>query len=79
VHGQPFFAVHIFPFEMTTANMRKHRRSTWFAFWNNLKQGYDRFFLDGHVPPEVTVSNGNYHFKPGCLPDSIHHNAADAL
>jgi murein L,D-transpeptidase YafK len=76
-HGQSFFPVHVFPFEMTAANMKRHRHSSWFGFWNNLKQGYDRFILDGHVPPEATVRNGRYHFKPGCLPNSIRHDAAD--
>jgi murein L,D-transpeptidase YafK len=67
-HGQPGFSVHIFPFEMRAENMKHHRNSSWFAFWNNLKQGYDRFQIDGHVPPAVTVKNGHYYFKPGRLP-----------
>jgi murein L,D-transpeptidase YafK len=42
-NGQPYFIVHIFPFEMTPENMERHRRSKWFDFWRKLKADYDRF------------------------------------
>ena len=41
--GQPSFHVHIFPFRMTDVNMRRHRESEWYPFWENLKEGYDHF------------------------------------
>ncbi len=62
-NGQPFFRVHIFPFKMTPRNMRRHRDSKWYPFWENLKQGYDFFEQGGHVPPNVDVKKGHYVFN----------------
>jgi len=62
-NGQPFFRVHIFPFKMTGANMRKHEKSKWYPFWLNLKEGYDYFENNGHIPPDVSVKNKRYNFK----------------
>lgn len=59
--GQPFFRVHAFPFRMTAARMRAAEDVRWEAFWANLKTGYDAF-EDGHVPPDVRVRDGIYHF-----------------
>jgi murein L,D-transpeptidase YafK len=42
-NGQPYFMVHIFPFDMTAANMRRHRHSEWIDFWRLLKAENDRF------------------------------------
>ena len=63
-NGQPFFNVHIFPFRMTSANMRKHRKSKWFGFWRNLKEGYD-IFEQTKKPPQVSVKGKRY----VCAPD----------
>jgi murein L,D-transpeptidase YafK len=41
--GQPYFEVHIFPFEMTPENMNRHRGSKWFDFWSGLQAEYERF------------------------------------
>ena len=60
--GQPFFRVHIFPFRMTTENMERHRRSRWYDFWENLKEGYDFFERSGR-PPNVEVHQGRYVFE----------------
>jgi murein L,D-transpeptidase YafK len=57
--GQPRFAVHIFPFRPTTANMRRHSGSRWSAFWNDLKRGHD-VFEQHRRPPRVTVRNRRY-------------------
>ena len=57
--GQDEVPVHIFPFRMTRANMDAHAGSRWFAFWQNLKTGYDAFERDRR-PPEVTVSGKSY-------------------
>lgn len=62
-NGQPFFRVHIFPFKMTDNNIRKHKKTKWYPFWLNLKQGYDYFENNGHVPPDVSVKNKKYSFK----------------
>ena len=60
--GQPFFRVHIFPFEMTEANLKKHSDSPWISFWRNLKVGYDHF-ESKHRPPNVKVKNKMYIFE----------------
>lgn len=60
--GQPFFRVHIFPFRMTRKNMKMHKRSEWYRFWKNLKQGYDIFETD-RKPPNVIVKNKRYVFE----------------
>ena len=61
-NGQPFLRVHCFPFRMTPANMARYRDSTWRAFWQNLKQGYDFFERTGR-PPNVRVNDGRYVFE----------------
>lgn len=60
-NGQPYFRVHVFPFEMTREAMERHRRSRWIGFWNNLKEGHDGFVRTGR-PPNVEVRNGRYLF-----------------
>lgn len=60
--GQPFFRVHIFPFQMTEENMERFTGDKWYSFWQNLKQGYD-FFEEKRVPPNVKVEKGVYVFN----------------
>ncbi|MBI5557662.1 MAG: murein L,D-transpeptidase [Deltaproteobacteria bacterium] len=62
-NGQHSFQVHIFPFRMTTASMKKHKKSKWLAFWKNLKEGYD-FFEETHTPPKISVAESRYVFAP---------------
>jgi murein L,D-transpeptidase YafK len=57
--GQQAFAVHIFPFRMTAENLRKHGKSPWTSFWNDLKTGYDSFEKHRR-PPRITVANRRY-------------------
>jgi len=57
--GQSSFAVHIFPFRLTDANMKKFSSSPWIGFWKNLKEGYDAFEKTGQIP-EITVAGGRY-------------------
>ena len=66
-NGQPFFRVHLFPFRMTEARMKKAAGSEWIDFWNNLKQGHDHF-EEHRVPPETTVAKGRYTFKASAVP-----------
>jgi murein L,D-transpeptidase YafK len=61
-NGQPFFRIHIFPFKMTSENMKKHKNSKWYSFWENLKEGHDLFEKNGNNPPNVEVKNGKYVF-----------------
>jgi len=62
--GQPFFRVHIFPFRMIAENLSRYEDSEWYQFWTNLKEGYDYFEQNGHIPPNVTVRNKRYVFGP---------------
>lgn len=58
-NGQSFFSVHIFPFRMTDSNMKHHEKSKWYPFWKNLKEGYDVFEINRHVP-NITVKEKQY-------------------
>jgi murein L,D-transpeptidase YafK len=60
--GQKAFAVHVFPFRMTTKKMAAHETSPWVEFWKNLKVGYDLFQKD-KVPPKVSVKKKQYAFE----------------
>ncbi|MEM1370845.1 MAG: murein L,D-transpeptidase family protein [Pseudomonadota bacterium] len=66
--GQERFHVHAFPFRMTGANMRRHRKHHWYNFWRTLKVGYDHFELH-RMPPQVAVCERDYkvnvHLPPG--------------
>jgi murein L,D-transpeptidase YafK len=59
--GQERVEVHTFPFRMTEANLAAHAESSWYDFWMNLKDGYDRFERT-HVPPRVSVCGRRYVF-----------------
>ena len=62
-NGQQFFRVHIFPFRMTETNMKKHKRSKWLGFWQNLKEGYD-YFEQTKTPPQINVKGKKYVCEP---------------
>lgn len=66
--GQRFFRVHIFPFEMTAENMKRHASSEWTNFWQNLREGYDFFEQHDHNPPNVEVRGGRYVFEAAAGP-----------
>lgn len=65
-HDQDSFAVHIFPFRMTEANMQQHRKNPWYPFWRNLQEGYDLFERTAN-PPRVAVDENRYIFNPANL------------
>lgn len=60
--GQAYFRVHIFPFRMTDERMQKAAADANGKFWENLKEGYERF-EETHIPPEVSVRDGCYQFQ----------------
>ena len=60
--GQRFIRVHIFPFEMTPENLEARRNNPNYAFWRNLKTGWDWFERE-KTPPNVTVRNKAYIFN----------------
>ena len=59
--GQARFRVHVLPFRMTDKRMGKAAGSPWEKFWQNLKEGYDRFEKT-RIPPETSVHDGRYQF-----------------
>ncbi|WP_067335232.1 L,D-transpeptidase family protein [Stappia indica] len=59
--GQSAFQVQVFPFRMTPENMARHRNDGNFAFWSNLKTGYDIFEVT-RQPPKVSMCGGRYVF-----------------
>lgn len=69
--GQRSFQVQAFPFRMTPANMARHRNDPNYAFWQNLKQGYDIFEVT-RQPPQVGYCGRGYAFSSrsgGPVPD----------
>ena len=59
--GQREFQLQAYPFRMTALNMAKHRNNPNFAFWKQLKQGYDAFQAT-HQEPKVAVCEKHYVF-----------------
>ncbi len=52
--GQAMFPVHVFPFEMTDARLRKAAGSEWHGFWKQLQAGW-RAFEQTRRPPAISV------------------------
>ena len=59
--GQKEFQFQAFPFHMTALNMAKHRNNPNFAFWKEIKEGYDDFEAT-HQEPKVAVCDKRYVF-----------------
>ncbi|HHY49192.1 MAG TPA: murein L,D-transpeptidase [Alphaproteobacteria bacterium] len=59
--GNPSVQLQIFPFRMTPQNLARHASSPHFSFWQNLKEGYDRFEL-ARRPPVWDVCEKRYVF-----------------
>lgn len=67
-NGQTQVPVHIFPCRMNDVNMQalKNHYKTNVAllqFWTNLKQGYDFFRVNNHLPTVSINKNGFYSFR----------------
>ncbi|WP_173043000.1 murein L,D-transpeptidase family protein [Bosea sp. ANAM02] len=61
--GQRSFQVQALPFRMTAENMARHRTDPNFAFWQNLKEGYDHFEAT-RQPPSLAFCGRRYVFNP---------------
>lgn len=59
--GQTAFQVQAFPFRMTPQNMAKNRSDPNFAFWADLKKGYDSFEVTRRQP-KVSYCGRRYVF-----------------
>ncbi|MEJ2624534.1 MAG: L,D-transpeptidase family protein [Pseudolabrys sp.] len=59
--GQKAFQLQAFPFRMTALNMAKHRNNPNYAFWKQLKRGYDDFEAT-RQEPTVNVCDKHYVF-----------------
>ena len=62
--GQQRVPVHIYPFHMTLANLARHDKSPWMAFWRDLKPASD-LFVATQIPPRIGVCDGRYVVRPG--------------
>jgi murein L,D-transpeptidase YafK len=60
--GQRSFQVQAFPFRMTPQNMAKNRSDPNYAFWQNIKLGYDMFEVT-RQPPQVGYCGSAYAFQ----------------
>lgn len=60
--GQQAIQLQALPFRMTAENMARHRDSTNFPFWQNLKEGYDQFEMTKR-PPEINFCEKKYVFN----------------
>jgi murein L,D-transpeptidase YafK len=61
--GNAVVQLQIFPFRMTPANLARHAKSQHMSFWQNIKEGYDRFEI-ARVPPFWDVCEKRYLFGP---------------
>lgn len=61
--GQRRIPVHIYPFEMTDANLQRHSGTENSAFWRMLAPAWVAFEETGKVP-QVQVENGAYAVTP---------------
>lgn len=59
--GHKSVQLQIFPFRMTPQNMARHADSPHMSFWQNIKEGYDRFEI-AKAPPEWDVCEKQYVF-----------------
>jgi murein L,D-transpeptidase YafK len=59
--GQTTFQVQAYPFRMTPENMAKNRNDPNYAFWTNIKQGYDAFEVT-RQQPKVSYCGRQYVF-----------------
>jgi murein L,D-transpeptidase YafK len=59
--GNTTVQLQIFPFRMTPQNMAKHAGDPNMSFWQNIKEGYDRFEI-AKVPPVWDVCEKRYVF-----------------
>ena len=61
VGGQSAFQVQAFPFRMTARNMARFHTSEHYAFWTELKKGYDYFEMT-RAQPKVSYCGRSYVF-----------------
>ena len=59
--GNASVQLQIFPFRMTPANLARHADSPHMSFWQNIKEGYDRFEI-AKPPPVWDVCEKRYVF-----------------
>ncbi len=65
--GQAAFQMQAYPFHMTAKNLALYRSDPNIGFWNQLKEGSDRFEAAGEIL-NVGVVDGRYSFAPSADP-----------
>lgn len=58
-NGQSKVDISIYPFRMTDDNMNKYKNNSNYAFWKELKPGYD-YFQSTHKTPDVSIEGRKY-------------------
>lgn len=58
-NGQQSVPVHVFPFRMTKERLAREKNSPHYAFWKELKVGYDYFEKNKRVP-NIGLKDGKY-------------------
>ncbi len=61
-HGQEAVPVHIFPFRLEEEKLKAHKNYKWYAFWNDLREGYT-YFEQHRIPPQIVVEDKKYRIK----------------
>jgi murein L,D-transpeptidase YafK len=61
--GEPSVPVHVFPFRMTAANMKRHADNVARDTWGPLKEAYDDF-AESREPPRIGMCDKRYVVNP---------------
>lgn len=61
--GEPSVPVHVFPFRMTAANMKRHADNAARDTWGPLKEAYDDF-AESREPPKIGLCGKRYVVNP---------------
>lgn len=62
IGGQEAVQVEIYPFRMQKSTLLAYKNNPNYAFWNNLKKGYD-IFMKSHRPAKVQYTEHAYKFS----------------
>ncbi|PHM55935.1 L,D-transpeptidase family protein [Xenorhabdus sp. KK7.4] len=67
--GQREIKIDIYPFRMTSSNMKRHHNNVNYPFWKQLQPAYE-YFVQHSTPATVKVIRGQYVLNQVAQPDS---------
>ncbi|PHM33495.1 L,D-transpeptidase family protein [Xenorhabdus innexi] len=67
--GQREIKIEIYPFRMTSSNMKRHHNNANYSFWEQLQPAYE-YFVQNSTPATVNVIRGKYVLNQATQPDS---------